>query len=255
MPMAALDQLDLIDWRAAVLAGLSSAAGVAIAPASIMPTGAMQLAECQISAWEEANILDAYAETLGRIPFMLRNSFGSGSQFRVRDCVVKAENISTKPLREASAASKSTSEAVAEIRARLSLQIKELAEIVGVERPTVYAWIKGIAEPQKHNQSRLRRLQRIALAWARLSELPPGAAIRVVDDSGYSVIDLLKREPMPEEFVLERLRLISSKPTGEMRARRKSLRQFASEKGLDLQKVRMQTDEVDLTTGKRATME
>ena len=57
------------------------------------------------------------------------------------------------------------SEAIASIRARLSLQVKELAQIFGVGRPTIYSWINEESSPHGH---RLERIESVAKAVANL---------------------------------------------------------------------------------------
>lgn len=252
--MLTTEQRNVIDWKAAIIAGLSSA-GVAVAPPAVLSTGAIRIVDNQFGAWEEASILDAYAENLDRFPRMLLGTFGSGSHIRLQDRVIRAEHIAARKPREEQSTTKSPSEWIAEIRSRLTLQIKEFAEIVGVERPTIYAWIKGNAAPQKHNQIRLRQLHRIAMAWSRLSKSPTGTALREVDDSGLSVIDYLMKDPIPEETILGKFRAIALTSVTAKAKQRQGLREFARERGMDLSNVADQSGIVDVTTGKRASME
>lgn len=251
--MITSEQMSQLDLRAALFAGLSSA-GFAVAAPAVLPTGAIQVSGNNFGAWEEASLIDAYTESYERLPIML-GPIGTGSSIRIQDFVVKAENPAARSTYGALASSKGLSELVAEIRSSLALQIKEFAEVVGVERPTVYAWIKGVSAPQKHNQSRLRQLYRISQAWNRLSTQPVGGMLREVDESGASVLDHLRKSPIPEETILERFRSIASRSSAISPKRRSSLREFARERGINLQGVIEQSDVVDVTTGKRASLE
>jgi DNA-binding transcriptional regulator YiaG len=252
--MLTSEQKEASTWKAAVLAGISSA-GFAMAPPSLNSTGAIHLADNQMTTWDESSIVDAFAENYQRLQAIFSGEFGSGAAFRLNDCVVESVYESTESSCAEVHIAKSPSEWIAEIRAALRLQIKELAEIIGVRRPTVYAWIKGDALPQKHNQSRIRVLHRIASAWSRLSTLPANSDLRALDDDGRSIIDDLKADRIPESMILDKLRAIAARPMDDTSERRKSILELAQERGMDLAKVRSQSEVVDAVTGKRASME
>lgn len=249
----ALEERLSIDWKAAFVAGISTA-GVAFAPLPALPTGARQVSENCLSVWDEAAMVERYAESLGRFPGMLL-TVGSGSRYQLRDHAFTLANATGGELREHPSTSKNPSELVAEIRASLVLQIKELAEIVGVERPTIYAWIKDHAAPQRHNSSRLRQVYRIAQAWERLSRYPAGAVMRDMDDDGRSLIDYLKEDPIPEETILSRFRAVAASARVSVSSERPSVREVANERGIDLSRIKDQTEVIDVTTGKRASPE
>lgn len=142
-------------------------------------------------------------------------------------------------------------EVVAEIRGTLSLQIKELAEILGVERPTVYSWLRGEAKPQRSNRIRLSRVLQIALAWKRESASPIGNAIReALDDAGCSVLDDLRSESFDTGLIVAKLHSIKQKADAES-SRSKSILDLARELGFDKSKVRQQHDVLDVASGRR----
>jgi transcriptional regulator with XRE-family HTH domain len=150
----------------------------------------------------------------------------------------------------------SAGEIVAAVRSALSVTITELASIVGVERPTIYAWLADRAEPYARNRRRLRELFAVARTWAEMSELPAGDPIRREDASGVSVVELLRRGNSAE--AVARLRAIAAAaskepPTGRD-VRREKLRAFTEEHGLERDPESEQTA-IDILTGKRRSPE
>src|SRR5690606_24879084 len=58
-----------------------------------------------------------------------------------------------------------TPQRIALIRAALSLNVKELALVLNVERPTVYAWMDGEFEPKERNVRRIETVWTLAREW------------------------------------------------------------------------------------------
>jgi transcriptional regulator with XRE-family HTH domain len=87
---------------------------------------------------------------------------------------------------------------LAAIRSSLSLQIKEIAMLVGVERPTIYAWLQDKSTPSQQNRNRLQQIFSAACRWDRLCHLPMGDGVRSVTEKGNSILELLSRTPIPE---------------------------------------------------------
>ncbi len=91
--------------------------------------------------------------------------------------------------------------AVAYLRAVLSLNMSETARVLGVERPTVYAWVSGRAKPQPANFGRLNRLCEVARRWRRRSPDPLGADLRRPDRDGRTLLDLLLEDPLRLDLI------------------------------------------------------
>lgn len=139
---------------------------------------------------------------------------------------------------------------VAEVRSSLSLQIKELAEILGVQRPTVYSWLEGDQKPQDQNRRRLLELLKVARIWTQISDQPVGKTIRTqLNESGLSLLDQLKREAISLYEVEEHMRAIADLSAATQK--KKSVLDLAKENGFDLSGVRDQREVVDAMTGKR----
>jgi DNA-binding transcriptional regulator YiaG len=94
---------------------------------------------------------------------------------------------------------------IAEIRATLGLNIAETARALGVERPTVYAWLAGQAKPQRANLLRLGRVADIAASWRRRTYRPLGDLVRVPGADGRSIAEMLADGTLRDRDVDERL--------------------------------------------------
>jgi hypothetical protein len=130
--------------------------------------------------------------------------------------------------------------------------MKELAEAVGVERPTIYSWINEQNLPQSANRQRLHAIYRLAQQWNRLSKQPLGKALHWVDtEEGCSVFDLLRQPSIPAAAVVDRFRAFANAAQSAPRKKSASVRQLAEKHGIDLSRTRDSQDEIDLETGKR----
>jgi DNA-binding transcriptional regulator YiaG len=83
---------------------------------------------------------------------------------------------------------------VSEIRSSLSLNISELARVLGVERATIYGWMKGgVALPRgQEKQDRLRAVYAVAREWSTLHRRPMGAWRHLPINGERTFLDLLQ---------------------------------------------------------------
>lgn len=147
----------------------------------------------------------------------------------------------------------SISEMLAVARANLSLSIVELAEVLGVERPTVYAWMANRWEPKEHNRQRLRRLFDVARHWSRVATSPLGPRLRHRDEQGVSVLSLLQTGHFDDAAAkLDQIATFAAPSTQTRRTRR--LREVLVRNGLE-SRIKSNRDEIDLLTGKRISSE
>jgi len=147
----------------------------------------------------------------------------------------------------------SIAEMLAVARANLSLSIVELAAVLEVERPTVYAWLGGRWEPKEHNRQRLRRLFDVARQWSRVASSPLGSRLRHQDEHGESVLSLLEAGHFDEAVVkLDQMAIATAPATPDKRTRR--LREVLVRNGLE-SRITSSRDEIDLRTGKRFSPE
>ena len=135
------------------------------------------------------------------------------------------------------------------VRTALSLNMTELAGAVGVERPTVYAWLAGKSNPQSANRERLERLASYARLWKRIGTRPLGRLVRSSATGGSSVCELLCRESIPQAQLIEQLQRLAALSAEAPRVR--PAREVAQALGAG----ELREDEIDVATGKRFNAE
>lgn len=130
----------------------------------------------------------------------------------------------------------SAPERVARIRASLGLNVSETARVLGVQRPTIYAWLADHSRPQRSHWLRLMAIDEIASAWMRRSALPIGDEIRQPGMDGRLLVDLLAEEPLPVGLIQERLAAIAPSTRGAARSTPTvpSVRESARRLGLEV---------------------
>ena len=111
------------------------------------------------------------------------------------------------------------SEILLKLRAHFSLNTSELARVIGVERPTIYAWAQEKSEPRENHRARLATFLRLTQFWTRISRQPLGA-LKTASSDGRGIIDLLAAHTISEPEVCEVLRAISHRITTEGDKRR-----------------------------------
>jgi len=129
----------------------------------------------------------------------------------------------------------SASERVARIRAALGLNVSETSRVLGVQRPTVYAWLAGQSRPQRSHWQRLIAIEDVAAAWLRLSALPLGEEVRLPTIGGRSLVDLLADDPLPLGTIQAHLAAIApaNRATAPATTRVPSVRDSARRVGLE----------------------
>ena len=75
--------------------------------------------------------------------------------------------------------SEGTKEALASIKAAFGFTTKDLAEVLHVERQTIYAWIRGENYPNNTNNRRIRLLMTLADDWNAMSKLSAKKVLRI----------------------------------------------------------------------------
>ncbi len=95
------------------------------------------------------------------------------------------------------------------IRRWLSLSITELAEVMRVQRPTIYAWMKSQYQPNSNNRARIHRLHNLAMSWKNLSSRPIGKAATKHPDIRESLIELLRRNTLDDARIMLALKSLA----------------------------------------------
>lgn len=88
-------------------------------------------------------------------------------------------------------------ETLGRVKHYLSLNTSELAAVLGVGRPTVYAWMQG-GPMRPTNRERLALVYGIATKWWNRSKQPLGSFLQLKGANGQSVFDLLKADVVDE---------------------------------------------------------
>jgi DNA-binding transcriptional regulator YiaG len=210
--------------------------------------GAQWLSE--LLPWEQTRLLHSQADWLNA---PIRQVFVStGSHYMVVFTVAEANSDAAVQAREL--VSPSIEEQIATIRSTLSLQVSELAKVLAVERPTVYAWMNGRNVPHKSNRERLHKMFRLATHWNRMMPKPVGKALHEIDSDGMSLFSLLCQQPMPSGALRERLRSMARSFKMEAPAGGpKSVRALALRHKINLADVENRQDILDPETGKRSS--
>jgi transcriptional regulator with XRE-family HTH domain len=82
---------------------------------------------------------------------------------------------------------------LAYIQDQFSLNVSELAKVLRVSRPAVYAWLRDETEPQPEHLRRIHQIYSLAKEWRAISDAPLGR-MRHSILGGTSIISLLELE-------------------------------------------------------------
>jgi DNA-binding transcriptional regulator YiaG len=105
---------------------------------------------------------------------------------------------------------RSPAEHVANIRDVLTINMSELASILGTTRPTVYAWLEGRQEPKTDAAVNIRRLSHVADKIKLANIIQLDQLIRRPVINGTSLLDIVKANEDPTD-ILQVLKSISEK--------------------------------------------
>jgi hypothetical protein len=114
----------------------------------------------------------------------------------------------------------------------LSLNATDLARILLVERPTIYAWLDGRWDPKQENRARIRRLFEFARRWQEISRQPLGKLLREPVDGDASLMDHLVRSSFEVAAIDRILELVGAVAEQKAKAKKvRSIREIAKELG------------------------
>ncbi len=149
-----------------------------------------------------------------------------------------------------------TAKRISFIRSMLSLNVKEMATALQVERPSVYAWMAGAAQPKARNHRRIEAIWTLAREWGRLTSLPLGSLRTAADKDGMSIMELLMAAEIDTERVLRLMRAAASRAMADhAKPQGLGLRERARQKGVTLATPPDAQRQIDLRTGKRISPE
>jgi len=197
-----------------------------------------------LASWERLTVVMARKKWINTPSRWINQGTGSNPVFLILT-EARSEQVQPAPI----SPGPSLQEQIALIRSSLSLQVKEIARAVGVERPTVYSWINDERTPHPRNRERLRCLYALARHWNRFCGLPLGKGLHEPDPEGKTIFDYLSEDPIPMEDLKERLKAAAASVRRSAAASPTSLRAVAEKHGIDLRHVNERYDDVDLETG------
>ncbi len=123
-------------------------------------------------------------------------------------------------------------EKIAGIKHYLSLNVTELAMVLKVARPTVYAWASTPAVPSARHRERLDAIYEIARYWRTLSNSSMGSLVREPLAGGMTVVDLLSREALDSNAAFAAMRTVKEHQSRSVR--RLTVAQIADRAGVKL---------------------
>lgn len=121
------------------------------------------------------------------------------------------------------------------IRHELSLNTAELARVLNVSRPTVYAWADGgPAKPE--NRMRLALLRDVADTWRTRCQRPIGALVREPASDSRTLVDLLAAQQLDMAQIVSRFdhfAALIDQRIAQRRALGPSMRELAAKHGFN----------------------
>ena len=94
----------------------------------------------------------------------------------------------------------SLTERVSEIKAAFGLTISQLAQVLQVQRQTIYDWMdeESPRQLQEQKRDRLAAIQRLAIQWNALCQWPAGKGVATYSVDGDTLLDLLSADVLDE---------------------------------------------------------
>ena len=222
-----------------------SSPGITITEDIPEPTGTRSVCGAELPPWQQDSIARHREQSINRLPVaLLATRTGTYPPVLFAAFILVQERIDV--LRPETTIS--IPRLIAQIRLSLSLQIKQLAEVLAVERPTVYAWIKEQSEPRPQKRIRLKQLYQLAKLWDELADEPLGKALTDVASDGLSILELLKQSEIPQSLIVDRFRNCWCQSTrwNSRTSTEEDLSQIAEEHGIETARVKEQNDQINL---------
>ncbi|MGL4612164.1 MAG: hypothetical protein ACRCYY_21210 [Trueperaceae bacterium] len=193
-------------------------------------------------------------ELIERISRLCKNLMGSGATLLPDPSVGTGSSMILVDVKQSEHIDEIEFENLASMMAKIqsvfSLNISEVASVVGVQRPTIYAWINSDSIPHDSNYKRLQELFFIAETvqtkfGTKLSKLQKGRNF-----GGLSVIDLLGREKINQEEVIKHISTLIG-ASGQQESRVRSFREMAKAANKSISANQNSQKTIDHLTGKR----
>jgi DNA-binding transcriptional regulator YiaG len=134
--------------------------------------------------------------------------------------ITQAPPSETTP-EESALAAQSLAERVSAIKAAFGLTISQLAQVLHVQRQTIYDWLDEDHPPQVqgHKRERLAAIQRWAIQWNARCPWPAGKGVASYAVEGNTLLDLLAADVLDEARLTTVLRGLSEQVKAEWQLR------------------------------------
>lgn len=153
-------------------------------------------------------------------------SANTAQAYPAQDSTASVTEITQAPpsetaLEESAPAAQSLAERVSAIKAAFGLTISQLAQVLHVQRQTIYDWLDEDRPPQVqgHKRERLAAIQRWAIQWNALSPWPTGKRVASYAVEGNTLLDLLAADVLDEARLTTVLRGLSEQVNAEWQRR------------------------------------
>ena len=135
----------------------------------------------------------------------------------------------------------------------LGMSMTDLASVLGVQRPTIYAWLRKDALPQQRNLDRLDYLYRVSQTWLDIAGRPLYRYLRhTFGKNGKSLFTLLKSENDNIDEIKQHFEALAKLPTP---MKPTSMNEIAALNGLRTKPHPDSAIVRDIESGKRLTNE
>lgn len=169
--------------------------------------------------------------------------------------VVTSPSTGVSPEQAAARQLPTVSAMLASIRTAFSLNVTQLAQVLRVERPTVYSWVRDQASPRDENLRRMSTISRLAERWVAAAGCPmdPVHHHDPVTDA-MSLLELLADEPLRTHVIGEHLERLGHGVEAPTSKKGRSGRRAAERLGIEFPSGR-DPERVSFETGQRPVRE
>ena len=142
-------------------------------------------------------------------------------QYPAQDSTAPAAWLTQPTAPDAVPAAQSLAERVSAIKAAFGLTISQLAQVLQVQRQTIYDWMDEDHPPhvQGHKRERLAAIQRWAIQWNARCPWPAGKGVASYAVEGNTLLDLLAADVLDEARLTTVLRGLSEQVKAEWQRR------------------------------------
>lgn len=139
---------------------------------------------------------------------------------------------------------------VAKIQSIFSLNISEVASVLGVQRPTIYSWVNGDSIPHSSNYKRLQDLYTLAEVVQTNFGTKLGKLQKNKNIDGLTLIELLSYERVNQEQIITHIKSLV-KMSDQQKLRIRSFREMAKAANRGVAENPDSEKIIDHLTGKR----